>query len=1021
MLLYDEQRKRSTMHQSMPNPINTVKNQQMYTFHSIIKSNYLEVHSWLSRDLDIAKYRANNARSRVNTVLEQPTLESAFLQFYVYFPTHSAKVGHVLENIIGFDKLADWLAYNTEVVVIDVGCGSGAASVAFVNCLLTLCEINRWKHPISVHCIGIDPNEKAIVIYHHQLENLKPKVEKYNIALSYDLIAEGDLQAVSKLREILAERRKHHNRPFLGQVFLFQANVVSPFSQRFQESKLKRSRMIKLGIPENSLGELQKQFGREEAIAYKQILESTSIDNLHVITVGTGGYEERVAELAQAIDLEFQGNNYVVQRLQGGQQEIEYEVLEGCYWREFKGNDRWNIRFHVEVSSIGSVALADEDWQTIISTQNLMTAWARARHHLFDQPLVDEIEIRLFESKLDSNIARLQKQLIAYAHNVVHSDDRLHFKFPKSSQGVRPLGLTRIEEEILSTALIQNLGQRIDGITSRSYAYKFTRNYNAHINEYLYEPWFDAYKRYMTEAQQGALSVSGCTIIQTDIKSFYTRIIRDSLAELSNEYLSRSARVEWLLKLLFARDLDEHEAGKGIVQGNLASGFFANLYLLDLDARFGPNNEWNAKFFRYVDDMVIVVPEQEHIKDVIATLDDELAKLGLERNLEKTLYYKDAAEFVQSSSQDQTLNDLHSRFRRWIDCLWIMDNTSRQLFRRAYKGSQDEWWYSVDLYGQCLRQIGVDVDSSQLSRRIYKYLFNNKQCKRDFKWEQPFELVQLPDTDDKDQMGLWKSAFENSNSAWLDEKEQLIETLNNLLLHSQVEIRSAISNQDASREKHWSANLRFCLNKLSQIALNRPRFAQVIVDVLLESPWQIKNPHKLIEGLALHGYTDHIESLLFHYRDETDVMKQYMKSVILRSIGFLNEVPSVLWEQVVHSAVSDASPVIGLMATETWLRVMQRNPQLVKKHHLQRIESAVDAISRPSSRLLKNYFLILGGTGRNVTSPTLGLHDDDILRDVAEVIYNDGVDYLIDQREPDVLAREYYSGYRFDDDGYYTV
>jgi hypothetical protein len=49
--------------------------------------------------------------------------------------------------------------------------------------------------------------------------------------------------------------------------------------------------------------------------------------------------------------------------------------------------------------------------------------------------------------------------------------------------------------------------------------------------------------------------------------------------------LTKSSRVEWLLRILFSHDIDEHEAGLGIVQGNIGSGFFANLYLIDLDAR----------------------------------------------------------------------------------------------------------------------------------------------------------------------------------------------------------------------------------------------------------------------------------------------------------------------------------------------------------------------------------------------------------------------------------------------------
>ena len=42
------------------------------------------------------------------------------------------------------------------------------------------------------------------------------------------------------------------------------------------------------------------------------------------------------------------------------------------------------------------------------------------------------------------------------------------------------------------------------------------------------------------------------------------------------------------------------------------------------------------------------------------------------------------------------------------------------------------------------------------------------------------------------------------------------------------------------------------------------------------------------------------------------------------------------------------------------------------------------------------------------------------MRDVNEIIRGDGVDYLLEHREPDVLVREYYSGSRFENDGYYV-
>ena len=102
------------------------------------------------------------------------------------------------------------------------------------------------------------------------------------------------------------------------------------------------------------------------------------------------------------------------------------------------------------------------------------------------------------------------------------------------------------------------------------------------------------------------------------------------------------------MKVLFAREIDDHEAGKGIVQGNLASGFFANLYLVDLDARFGPGNKWGVEFFRYVDDMILIVPDPDLIPNVLNELEQELNNIGLELNRGKTESFTDVTDFIRS-------------------------------------------------------------------------------------------------------------------------------------------------------------------------------------------------------------------------------------------------------------------------------------------------------------------------------------------------------------------------------------
>lgn len=987
----------------------------MFKFHPIIHTIYKEVQEWLSSRNELQNYRNNNALSKVKKKLTEETFESAALQYYVLFPAHSTKVAFTLETVISHDSIAQWLKHNSQITVIDIGCGAGAASVAFVDCLLKLKDAGRIDHPICVHFMAIDPNKYAIAIYYQQLERLKSKVKEYDFDITLKLITESDLRAVNELREELNRQKGKWTVPCLAHTFLFQANVVSPFSTRYNETEAKRQQLVALGIPSEELSKTQNMFGKEEATAYKQILENATIDNLHIITVGTEGFEQYVSELALAIDMEFKDNNHIVARANGGELSVEYVIPETCYWKEHKQNPTWTFSFCAEVSSISNVALADEDWRDIQSVQNLQAAWARARHHLLEQTLVDEVEIRLFESRLEANIARLKQQLIAYAQDVVHTDDRLHFKFPKSDTKLRPLGLSRIEEEILSTALIQKLGQRVSGIASRSYAYKFSRTYGDGNTEYLYENWFDAYGRYINDARSAALNNKGCVIIQTDIKSFYTRIIRDSLVQLSNEQLSRSHRVEWLLKVLFARDIDDHEAGKGIVQGNIASGFFANLYLVDLDARFGPGNEWNAEFFRYVDDMIIVVPRLEDVQEILTELESELAKIGLELNQEKTEHFTNPTEFISSTEKDETLDNLQSQFQNWINCLWILDSQHRQIFRRAYNGSQAEWWYRIELYCTFLKALGILIDLTTLSRKIYKYLFNDRLCEKDFEWEEPLEVPPLPDHINQEQLYSWKGAFEEKNKLWVEKKNKLHDLLQELLTESRQKLAEAINNGDVKSEKQWIRTLRFCINKLLQIEFQSENIAQVILEILLESPWLIRNPRNLVENLATRGYSNHIKCLLVHYGDETDETKEYMKSIALRAIRFLPTVSDDMWVQVVESAISQSN-VISLMATETWLKVIINQPKLVKDTDLQKIVSALGRNPRPILRLRKNYLLILGEHQQESPVDDKG-NEDNLIQNVREIIRANEINSLFDYHEPEIITREFYSGNR--DDGFY--
>ena len=987
----------------------------MFHFHPIIQAIYGEVHDWLSERPDLPKYRKKNAWNRLSNGhrLTKPDFESAALQYYVLFPAHAAKVGFTLETLIGEEKFATWLKHRNQITLIDVGCGAGAASVAFVNYLLMLQESGGLNQSLNIHFIGIDPNRYAIAIYNQQLMRLKTKVAGYDLLLSHKVIAESDLRAVNELRDELNSAKERWNIPYHPHTFLFQANVVSPFSTRFKGTSAARQELLDLGVDESTLSNSQASFGKEEATAFRQLLETASLDNLHIITVGTDGYEKRVGELALAIEDEFRGNNHVVQGPRGGEFSVKYEIPDSCFWNEQKNNSEWELKYCAEVRSISNASLSDYDWKEVNSLQNLRTAWARARRHLLGLTLVDEIEIRLFESNLDSNLSRLREQLTAYAEDIVHSDDRIHFKFPKSERQMRPVGLSRIEEEIISTALIQKLGQRLSGITSRSYAYRFARAYGEQNTEYLYENWFDAYGKYIQDARYAARRHDECVIVQTDIRSFYTRIIRDTLIQFSSEQLSRSARIEWLLRTLFSKEIDEHEAGKGIVQGNIASGFFANLYLLDLDARFGAGNEWGLEFFRYVDDMILIVPNAEDVDTVLTIMEAELKKVGLELNTAKTEKFDSVDEFIRATDSDKTLDKLQDDFTEVTNCLWILDSGHRQVFRNAYNESQAEWWYRVEVYQRCLHHIGIYIEIGLLSRRLYKYLFNEGLCKRENTWDGNFSAPMLPNSNESAQISAWRNEFEAQNGGWVLRMRTIANTLEKTLIESKELLLSSQQSTDARDVKLQTRNLRFCLNKLIQIDFPSEKTSNAIVEVLSEAPWMVRNPHKLVEQLAIRQNMELLEKLLATYDNESDVTNEYMKSITLRALRFLHSITEDLWEKIVASSIGP-SDVVRLMATETWLYIMRNQPDLVQVENIEAVGQAIRRYSKPILRIWKNYMLILGEYGLAIDLYKVDELSSSIY-DVAEVIQSGEVDSLFDYCEPEILTREFYSGYRSDD------
>lgn len=192
----------------------------MQSFEPEIRDTYLGVHDWLASLPNTPDYRTKNIERRIEKLLRQEDLLSAAAQYYVLFPAHFFKVSHTLQHVIGEDSLKNWLKFNPRVCVVDVGCGAGSASAAFIDSIIKLKRAGAFTQPIEMYCIGVDVNKSAISLYNQFLVQLKPRLKDLGIDLQYNLIPHGNLQALNHLRDFLNQRRTRWGQPYLSQVFI---------------------------------------------------------------------------------------------------------------------------------------------------------------------------------------------------------------------------------------------------------------------------------------------------------------------------------------------------------------------------------------------------------------------------------------------------------------------------------------------------------------------------------------------------------------------------------------------------------------------------------------------------------------------------------------------------------------------------------------------------------------------------------------------------------------------------------
>jgi hypothetical protein len=430
----------------------------------------------------------------------------------------------------------------------------------------------------------------------------------------------------------------------------------------------------------------------------------------------------------------------------------------------------------------------------------------------------------------------------------------------------------------------------------------------------------------------------------------------------------------------------EHQEGEGLPQGHIASGFWANLYLKQVDEAF--QDLEGVEFARYADDMVFAMdPQNISVALVERQLLTLLRILGLATSDEKT-FPQSSDEYREQTKLDKEIDKLAKEVARLRAKLFRLN----QGYLAQYLN--DRWGF-LDIYRKLLATLGVHVSPSWLGRKIEQQISAVNTFPAN-------ELTLPPFPVSEEGMNEWGEQFKDLNVDWMLQLEAARKRLVGFFLTAVDILNPSAESGEFLKELH-RRRLKFAVNRLCGLGLSP--IADSLTTVVIDRPWLVQT-NWVCPGLASCGRHDFLLKIV------EESQSTFVRAQALRALAHEagdSEILSVLWSVVLSN---QAEPIEKLKATEGLLAA--DNWQGAS---FDACISAFEAEADPY--LQKNYILVLGRAFKEEARPYL----ENLLSKDLHAVVVDAIQYalssdfgkLISIKEPEILA-EYYDQYYPDDE-----